>query len=58
LTDSRETMRRKAFKDRAPSADPSPLAVPLTTLCVIRACLNPRVGTNLCQHHTNELDNQ
>ena len=50
MTDSRETVRRKAFQNRA-SADPSPLAVPLTTLCVIRGCLCPRDGANLCPTH-------
>jgi hypothetical protein len=51
VTDSGETMRRRAFKDRAPSADPSPLAVSLLDLCIIRGCLCRRVGANLCPAH-------
>lgn len=56
MTDSREALRRKAYQNRAPSADPSPLAVPLTRLCILRGCLNIRTGTNLCQQHTDELE--
>jgi hypothetical protein len=44
-------MRRKAFRDRAPSADPSPPATPLTRLCLIRGCLCLREGSNLCPTH-------
>jgi hypothetical protein len=51
MTDSRETMRRKAYQNRAPSADPSPLAVPPTTLCLIPGCLCRRHGANLCPTH-------
>ena len=46
-------MRRKAFQNRAPSADPSPLAVSLTDLCIIRGCLCAREDTNLCRTHQN-----
>ena len=52
MTDSRETMRRKAFQDRA--TEPAPLAVPLTDLCIIRGCLTPREGNNLCTHHQHD----
>jgi hypothetical protein len=43
-----------AFTERARSAaasPPPPPAVPLTHLCVIRGCLNPREGANLCPKH-------
>jgi len=56
MTDSRETMRRRAFRDQAPSADPSPLAVALTELCIIHGCLSLREGNNLCQQHQQATD--
>ena len=56
MTDSRETVRRKAFRDHESAAANPP--VPLTDLCIIHACINPRIGPNLCRHHTDELDSQ
>jgi hypothetical protein len=46
-------MRRKAFKDQV--QDPAPRLVALTELCIIRACINRRIGPNLCADHTDEL---
>ena len=58
MTDSRETVRRKAFRDHASAAANPSRPVPLTDLCIIHACINPRIGPNLCRDHADELDNQ
>ena len=56
MTDSRETTRRKAFRDRARLADPSQRVVSPRELCLVRGCLNLRTGANLCAYHDDLTD--
>ena len=49
MTESRENVRRRQFRDRA--AETQKPATQLSRLCIIQGCLNLRVGTNLCQAH-------
>lgn len=57
MTNSRETDRRRAFKDRA-QLDPTSAntLTDLRTLCIIRGCLHPRHGANMCRRCQNESD--
>jgi len=50
VTESRETLRRRQYRDRAQLAAPSDI-VPLTDLCLVVGCLRLRVGSNLCRMH-------
>lgn len=57
MTDSRETMRRRSFRERQElDKPPAATKVDLSTLCVIQGCLRPRHGTNLCRSCEKELD--
>ena len=49
MTESRENVRRRQFRDRATQAQKP--ATQLLRLCIIQGCLNLRVGTNLWQAH-------
>jgi hypothetical protein len=45
MTRSREDERKRAARARPPAHITPTL---LSTLCLVRGCLNPRTGANLC----------
>ena len=47
-------MRRRQFAAHAPA--PMDRATVLSTLCIIRGCLNRRLGANLCAEHDRITD--
>lgn len=49
MTESRENVRRRQFRDR--TSEVQQAAIQLSRLCIIQGCLNLRVGANLCQAH-------
>jgi hypothetical protein len=48
MTESRETLRRRQFRDR-PTSDQTAAELSLTEVCIIDGCLNRRAGANLCR---------
>lgn len=52
MTDSRETMRRRAFRDQARTAQGAETS--LAELCIVQGCLRLRINANLCWLHDKE----